>query len=269
LYLDQFAIFSRRFSFSSLRALWLLPILFASLSVFAQPSLPGRGEIPNFRSVPTTEEKKEVFRKSLIVPAALFVAGGIAFTDNSLWSDNAWEDARNESFSDFSTKVDDYLIFAPIAGVYGLELAGVKGKNSLRDRTAILLKAELMGFAVVAPLKAVTNRLRPNGENEESFPSGHTAQGFIAATFLHREYGHLSPWYSIGGYTVAASVGTLRILNNKHYLSDVLFGAGIGILVTNLAYLTHGYKHTKKMQGLTVLPTYSGETLGFAAGLRF
>ncbi|MGB6037280.1 MAG: phosphatase PAP2 family protein, partial [Cryomorphaceae bacterium] len=219
--------------------------------------------------VPTSEEKKEAFKKSLIAPAALFVAGGIAFTDNGFWSDDAWEDARNESFSDFSTKVDDYLIFAPIAAVYGLELAGVKGKNSLRDRTAILLKAELMGFALVAPLKAVTNIQRPNGENNESFPSGHTAQGFIAATFLHREYGHLSPWYSIGGYAVATSVGALRILNNKHHLSDVLFGAGIGILVTNIAYLTHGYKRTKKINGLTVLPTYSEGNIGFAAGFKF
>jgi membrane-associated phospholipid phosphatase len=224
---------------------------------------------PAFYKVPSEEEKKSVFKKSLIASAALFVAGGIAFTDNDVWSDDGWEDARNRSFPDFQTRADDYLIFAPIATVYGLDLAGVKGKNSFRDKTAILLKAELMGFAIVAPLKAVTNRLRPNGDNDESFPSGHTAQGFISATFLHREYGHLSPWYSIGGYAVATSVGALRILNNKHYLSDVLFGAGIGILVTNLAYLTHGYKRTKKIQGLTVLPTYSEGTVGFAAGLRF
>jgi len=216
-------------------ALYLLPISLICFTAQSQSSLPGRGEIANFQRVPTNEEKKEDFKKSLIAPAALFVAGGLAFTNNGFWSDDAWQDARNRSFPDFRTKVDDYLIFAPIAAVYGLELAGVRGKHSIRDRTAILLKAELMGFALVAPLKAVTNRQRPNGENDESFPSGHTAQGFISATFLHREYGHLSPWYSIGGYTLAASVGALRILNNKHYLSDVLFGAGIGILVTNLA----------------------------------
>ena len=223
----------------------------------------------DFYEVPSLDERRAEFRQSLIAPAAFFIAGGIAFTDNELWSDDAWEDGRNRSFPDFKTRADDYLIFAPIAAVYGLHLAGVRGAHSLRDQTAILLKAELMGFAIVTPLKLGTKRLRPNMENTESFPSGHTAQAFISATFLHREYGHLSPWYSIGGYAVAGSVGGLRILNNKHHLSDVLFGAGIGILVTNLAYLTHGYKHTKKVQGLTLMPTYSQGTVGVFAGLRF
>lgn len=215
------------------------------------------------------EERRAEFKRSLIAPAALFVAGGIAFTDNPVWSDDAWEDARNRSFPDFKTRTEDYLIFSPIAAVYGLQIAGVKGAHSLRDQTAILLKAELIGFAIITPLKLGTNRLRPNGDNDQSFPSGHTTQAFISATFLHREYGHLSPWYSIGGYAVAGSVGALRILNNKHYLSDVLFGAGIGLLATNLAYLTHGYKRTKKIQGLSIMPTYSEGTAGVFAGLRF
>lgn len=219
--------------------------------------------------IPSMEEKRAEFRRSLIAPTALFLAGGIAFSENTIWSDDAFEDARNRNAPDFGTRVDDYLIFAPIATVYGLQIGGVKGMHSLRDQTAILFKAELMGFAMVTPLKLATNRLRPNGDNDESFPSGHTAQAFISATFLHREYGHLSPWYSIGGYTLAGSVGALRILNNKHYLSDVLFGAGIGILVTNLAYLTHGYKRTKRVEGLTVFPTYNKGTLGIVAGLRF
>ncbi|MCH2214341.1 MAG: phosphatase PAP2 family protein [Flavobacteriales bacterium] len=205
----------------------------------------------------------------MIAPAALFVAGGIAFTDNDFWSDDAWADGRNRYFSDFRVRVDDYLAFAPVATVYGLQLAGIKGKHTLYDQTAILLKAELIAFTVVGSLKGITMRERPDMANNQSFPSGHTAQAFIGATFLHREYGHLSPWYSIGGYTAATAVGAMRIMNNKHYLSDVLFGAGIGILVTNLSYLTHGYKRTKRRQGLTVLPTYNQGTLGFSAGLRF
>ncbi|MCZ4407285.1 phosphatase PAP2 family protein [Cryomorphaceae bacterium 1068] len=219
--------------------------------------------------IPSVDERRAEFRRSLIAPAAFFVAGGIAFTDNPIWSDDAWEDARNRNFPDFRTTADDYLAFAPIVAAYGLELAGVKGAHSLRDRSAILFKAELIAVAIVTPLKLGTNRVRPNGDNDESFPSGHTAQAFISATFLHREYGHLSPWYSIGGYAVAGSVGVLRILNNKHYLSDVLFGAGIGLLATNLAYLTHGYKRTKRIEGLTIMPTYNEGTVGVFAGLRF
>ena len=199
----------------------------------------------------------------------MFATGAIAFIDNEIWSDEALNNYRDENYGDFRVRADDYLAFAPIVAVYGLELAGVQGKHSLSDRTNILFKAEMMSFAIVTGLKVGINRTRPNGENKDSFPSGHTAQAFISATFLHREYGHLSPWYSIGGYAMATSVATLRVMNDKHYLSDVLYGAGIGIFMTNLAYLTHGYRRAKKIQGLTVMPTYSDGTVGVAAGLRF
>lgn len=71
---------------------------------------------------------------------------------------------------------------------------------------------------------------RPDGSNNKSFPSGHTATAFMAATMLHKEYGGRSPWYSIAGYSMATVTGVSRMLNNKHWLSDVLVGAGIGIL---------------------------------------
>ena len=76
---------------------------------------------------------------------------------------------------------------------------------------------------------------------------------FMAATMLHKEYGTTrSPWYSIGGYTVATAAAVSRMLNNKHWLSDVMVGAGIGILSTEVGYfltdlifkdkgLTHSY----------------------------
>lgn len=72
-----------------------------------------------------------------------------------------------------------------------------------------------------------------------SFPSGHTADAFVAAAILHQEFKKISPWIGISGYAVAATVGVCRMLNNKHWQSDVLTGAGIGILSVHLAYLTH------------------------------
>lgn len=218
--------------------------------------------------IPTKSEKRAIFRKSLIAPAALFLAGGLAATDNNFWSDDAWADARNEKMLDFHTNVDDWLMFVPMLSVYGLNLAGVQGRNSFGDRTAILLKAELLSFAIITPMKMLISTPRPDGSNNESFPSGHTAQAFIGATFLHREYGHLSAWYSIGGYVIASSVGMLRIMNNKHYLSDVLVGAGIGVLTTNIAYLTHGYRWAKAPKNFSLLPTYGSGRLGFYASLR-
>lgn len=67
-------------------------------------------------------------------------------------------------------------------------------------------------------------------------PSGHTATAFMTATMLTKEYGHRSPWVGIGAYSVATATGLMRMANNKHWLSDVLTGAGIGILSTEAGY---------------------------------
>lgn len=78
--------------------------------------------------------------------------------------------------------------------------------------------------------------MRPDGSNDHSFPSGHTATAFMTATMLTKEYGHKSPWIGIGVYLMATATGLMRMANNKHWLSDVLTGAGIGILSTEMGY---------------------------------
>jgi membrane-associated phospholipid phosphatase len=85
-------------------------------------------------------------------------------------------------------------------------------------------------------LKSATNVVRPDGSDDRSFPSTHTALAFVSATFLHEEYKHQSPWYSIAGYSIATATGILRMMNNEHWLSDVLVGAGLGILTTKVVY---------------------------------
>ncbi len=61
---------------------------------------------------------------------------------------------------------------------------------------------------------------------------------------------------------MATGVGAMRVMNNRHWISDVMVGAGIGILSTNLAYLTHRYRWGKKKNGgqTTVIPSYDGQT---------
>src|SRR5690606_36500320 len=129
-------------------------------------------------------------------------------------------------------------------------------------RTAILIKSEVILGILTFSLKRITAIPRPDSEALTSFPSGHTAQAFAAATFMAREYGHKNIWYSIGAYTVATGVGTMRVMNNRHWVSDVLVGAGIGILSTNLAYLTHQYRWGKsnKRRQTTVIPSFDGST---------
>lgn len=94
----------------------------------------------------------------------------------------------------------------------------------------------------------------------------------MTATMFHKEYGHRSPWYSIGGYTVATVTGVTRQLNNRHWMSDIMVGAGIGILATELGYFLADLIFKDK--GLLVTETYSvydryrrPSFLGFGLGL--
>ena len=128
---------------------------------------------------------------------------------------------------------DEYL---PAAVMLGMKLGGVEGRSSWgRMLASDAFSALLMG-SVVFSLKQTTHVMRHDGSNDHSFPSGHTATAFMTATMLTKEYGHKSPWIGIGAYSVATATGLMRMANNKHWLSDVLTGAGIGILSTELGY---------------------------------
>ena len=136
----------------------------------------------------------------------------------------------------FRTKFDDYLQYAPALTVYGLNAIGIKGRNNLRDRTMIYLLSNIMLTTTVFSVKKLSYQLRPDGSNYYSFPSGHTSEAFASAEFLYQEYKNVSPWYGMAGYAMAAATGYLRMYNNKHWLGDVIAGAGIGILSTKAAY---------------------------------
>lgn len=137
---------------------------------------------------------------------------------------------------DFHTKVDDYIQYLPLATQLAMGLGGVKGRSKNRwQLLATDAMAAAMMAAMVNGLKYSVDRTRPNG-GRGSFPSGHTATAFMGATLLAHEYGHKSIWFPIAGYSVATATGVMRILNNKHYASDVLVGAAIGIASAELAY---------------------------------
>ncbi|WP_018621530.1 phosphatase PAP2 family protein [Spirosoma luteum] len=136
----------------------------------------------------------------------------------------------------FRTHADDYLQYGPAVAWAGLSLAGVKGRSQPVDRVLIGVLAYSISSVVVLGLKHTTNELRPDGSNYLSFPSGHTANAFTGASLLDREFGGVSPWIPIGGYAMATSTGILRMTNDKHWISDVLVGAGIGLLSTEVAY---------------------------------
>ena len=148
--------------------------------------------------------------------------------------DDHFRGLRNEYLPRFNRHLDDYMQYAPAAVMLGMKVAGVQSRSSWgRMLVSDAFSALLMG-GVVNTLKQTTNVERPDGSNKHSFPSGHTATAFMTATMFTKEYGHKSPWVGVGAYSVATATGLMRMANNKHWLSDVLTGAGIGILSTEV-----------------------------------
>lgn len=172
----------------------------------------------------------------LIIPATLVGVGIVGLESDWLKYQN--REVRDELQENIDKRVtiDDFSQYAPIAAVYGLNLCGIKGKHNFADRTIILATAySIMGITVNG-LKMATRVERPDYSSHNSFPSGHTATAFMGAEFLRMEYQDVSPWIGVAGYAIAAGTGFFRIYNNRHWLTDVLAGAGIGILSAKAAY---------------------------------
>lgn len=139
----------------------------------------------------------------------------------------------------FTTEVDDYLRYIPVLAVYSLNAFGIKGKNNFIDRSALYLVSNLLLSKSVDFLKDKTHRLRPSNTDFRAFPSGHAALAFAAAEYMRLEYKDVSVWYGYAAYAGAAATGTIKIIENAHWLSDVLAGAGVGILSTKVSYLVY------------------------------
>lgn len=196
--------------------------------------------------------KKKQWLRSSIAPTTLMV--GSLYTLNKKVPFNKYDVQQKiqTRYPNFHSKLDDYILYIPITVPYILDWPK-KGyvKNDFWNRSVILAKSQLIMMAIVYPAKYLTNMTRPDGRANNSYPSGHTAQAFMAATFMHEELKHKSPWYSVGAFSVASMVGTYRMLNNRHWISDVFAGAAVGILSTKIAYLTHQYKWGKKENGVS------------------
>jgi hypothetical protein len=145
--------------------------------------------------------------------------------------------ARNNFIPKFSNKLDDYIQYSPFILTLALKTVGVENRN----KWGRLLASSAFSYATMAVLVNITKytirEQRPDGGSKNSFPSGHTATAFASATILHKEYGLTrSLWYSAAGYAVATATGVMRVMNNRHWASDILAGAGIGIFSVDLGY---------------------------------
>lgn len=187
--------------------------------------------------------------------------------------DDHFRTLRNDYLRNYRRHYDDYMQYIPAIALIGMKAGGVESRSSWgRMMTSDAFSAAVMAITVNI-LKVTTNVMRPDGSNNHSFPSGHTATAFMTATMFSKEYSGRYPWLSVGAYTVATATGLLRMANNKHWLSDVLTGAGIGTLSTEVGYYLadllfkdKGLNRKEKFDedyDKKALPTFVGLYLGF------
>ncbi len=186
-------------------------------------------------------EKFDFKYRKLYAPAGMMVGGLLTDLGKSESIENEIVEERNEHLFGFTNHIDDYAQFAPFVAAYAFEWAGMQPRTDWKNRTAIMIKGQILNLGTVILLKKSINETRPDGSHY-SFPSGHTANVFAGATLVSIEYGKNHKWVPYAAYGVASGVGVMRMVNNKHYISDVLFGAGLGILSMKIAYWTHQYK---------------------------
>lgn len=172
------------------------------------------------------------------VGVPLFVAGMLIKGDKAMFRVNNKDGKKNtQLLTDFKTGIDDYTQYFGPALTVGLKLGGYEGRSDWPRLLASAAMSYGLMAALVNGIKYTAKEMRPDGSQANSWPSGHTATSFVGATLLHKEYGLTrSPWFSVAGYGVATATGVMRVLNNRHWVSDVMSGAGIGILSTELGY---------------------------------
>jgi len=212
--------------------------IFDEVAPMASPKM----DFDFFKSKTNPDIKPYKFMDDLtFVGIPLFVAGWAVKGDKAMFRVNQKaEDGGKKNtqlLTDFKTGIDDYTQFFGPAMTVGLKLGGYEGRS---DWPRLLASAG-MSYAIMAGfvngIKYSAKEMRPDGSTANSWPSGHTATAFVGATLLHKEYGLTrSPWWSVAGYGVATATGVMRVLNNRHWISDVMSGAGIGIMSTELGY---------------------------------
>lgn len=142
-------------------------------------------------------------------------------------------------------------------GMYG---GGWFAKNDRLARTgADIMRAQLLSQLYVQALKFAVQRERPDGSDNYSFPSGHSASAFATAGVLQRHYG----WkVGVPATVVAGYVATARVHDNRHHLSDVIFGAAMGVAAQRTVTLHSG------RYGTTVSPVVGRGRAGVLVSIQ-
>lgn len=189
-------------------------------------------------SIVATKQSSHYFKAAgVIIPGTFLLYGSLkpAVTGIQRIDDDIMASVKR-NYPDFHTNADDYLMWAPSASIYLMDVLHVKTKHSFTEH--LILDAGSMAIAggVGFVMRKISKNIDVYNTQNTKFPSGHTTNAFRGAEIFHQELKGVNPVLSYSGYLVATTVGVLRIYNKNHLLTEVLAGAGLGILSTKLTY---------------------------------
>ena len=185
---------------------------------------------------------------ALIVPGAFLIytglkpfIGGIKKLDDTIYEN------VKANHPGFHTNAEDYLMWAPSASIYLLDALKVKTKHNFKEHLILDAGSILITGGIGYAMRLVSRNINAYATQGTKFPSGHTANAFRGAEILHQELKNNNEILSYSGYLAATAVGVIRIYNKDHLLTEVLAGAGLGILSTKLTYwIFDKVKYSKK-----------------------
>ena len=209
------------------------------LVLFSQNETGGRYDAINWNG-PSLELPQLSIGIKSVIPLTLSVTALILNSDELKIK---MQDKILAPFNGYHTTLDDYIQFAPIAELYTFDLLKFKARNSVWTQTKLLFVSEIVTIGIVYALKYSLKIQRPNNGEFTAFPSGHTAQAFVSSQMLFNEFYRTNKFIALSGYIFSSATGALRVINNRHWVPDVLLGSGIAILVTNLVYHFEPLKH--------------------------
>ena len=228
-------------------------------------------------NIPALDKSVQFRGTQLIAPLTLAAVGSFG-----TWNRRAKEvntsirDGLNDWRGDHRAHFDDFVQYLPAVSYLGLGFTGAKSRHKFTERLIVLGTSYLAMGIMTNTIKYTVREPRPNNVDERnSYPSGHTATAFMGAELVRREYG---AGYGAAAYVVACTIGVMRIYNNRHWLNDVLTGAGIGILSAQIGYWMlpytrrlFGMGRTKQSFSLAAAPFYDYDTnaIGGGVAIRF
>jgi membrane-associated phospholipid phosphatase len=207
-----------------------------------------------------------VFNRDNLVPLLVGAAatGGSAFLDDDVQQAVTEQYGWGDSFETAGGPIYSTIFVA------GMFTAGrLSHGDRFRATTYDMLDAAVVGFAYTSIIKVAVGRERPNGEDNRSFPSGHTSNAFALATVAQRHYG----WkLGVPSYLLAGLMGASRVSQDKHWLSDVVAGAALGYIVGRTVVRVNGKpleNGTRKGATWTVAPIVARHARGLQMSVEF